>query len=355
MAGHGRFLLRLSLTALALLFATGLQARIWHVSPDGSGDALTIHAGLDSSRAGDTVLVVCGTYYENGVDPKSGVALISETGDPDCVTIDAQWRSEAIIAVACDQPTVIAGFTLTHGRPSGNWPTNGGGIDCMNSASLKVENCVFVDNVADYGGGICAIASSVSIIDCVFLKNRGLSGGGLFNDSPVVVSGCVFDSNLAYNGGAIKCGPGGGLAMSNCTLFNNVGYDQGSGVHLVQLAHPVSITNTIIAGGSSGEGIWWDGRRTVETSCCDIWGNAGGDWVGPLANRLGVNGNFSADPRFCDPMTGNLRLGTCSPCLPGHHPAGYDCGGVIGAFGPECDCGTATQPTTWGAIKTIYR
>jgi hypothetical protein len=41
--------------------------------------------------------------------------------------------------------------------------------------------------------------------------------------------------------------------------------------------------------------------------------------------------------------------------LPGNHPDGYECG-LIGAWGEGCSCGPSeTEPTTWGAIKAMYK
>ena len=45
---------------------------------------------LPKFSPGDTVVVACGTYYEHDIVMKSGVHLVSQTGDPACVTIDAQ-------------------------------------------------------------------------------------------------------------------------------------------------------------------------------------------------------------------------------------------------------------------------
>jgi hypothetical protein len=114
-------------------------------------------------------------------------------------------------------------------------------------------------------------------------------------------------------------------------------------------------------------------------SCCDFFGNAGGDWIGcGIEGQHGINGNFSADPLFCGPMDGStpmivsdasaLTLHADSPCLPGNHPDGEDCG-LIGAYGQGCGVavfGNIAQPmpridpasvetATWGRIKSGYR
>ena len=69
-------------------------------------------------------------------------------------------------------------------------------------------------------------------------------------------------------------------------------------------------------------------------TCCDVYGNDGGDWVGWLAWQAGIEGNFAEDPLFCELVSSKLgsplRLHEDSPCLPGNHPDGWDCG-LIGA------------------------
>ena len=44
------------------------------------------------------------------------------------------------------------------------------------------------------------------------------------------------------------------------------------------------VTKTIIAYGLHGGAVEHDGSRTPNINCCDIYGNAGGDW--PLATLL---------------------------------------------------------------------
>ena len=148
---------------------------------------------------------------------------------------------------------------------------------------------------------------------------------------------------------------GSSPVITGCTFIGNRGDDCG-GIACYGESQPV-LDRTIIAGSTSGGAVFCQGSGscTVTLLCCDIYGNVGGDWTGCIAAEYGTNGNFSADPLFCDELNGDFSLQTCSPCLPGNHPDGYDCGGVLGAFGSGCDCGTATEPTTWGSIKAMYR
>lgn len=87
--------------------------------------------------------------------------------------------------------------------------------------------------------------------------------------------------------------------------------------------------------------------------CNDIFG------VGPSCFLDGSN--FSLDPKFCGVAgSGNFYLQADSPCAPGNHPLGYDCGFAPGStplIGPlPVACGTvATEEKTWGAIKSLYQ
>jgi hypothetical protein len=144
--------------------------------------------------------------------------------------------------------------------------------------------------------------------------------------------------------------------VTNCTFYGNVAYEDGGGMYSDMDATPL-FERSVIANSPGGGAL----RCEVEfifgptLRCCNLYGNVGGDWTGYIADQLGLDGNFSADPRFCDTAGGDLALEECSPCLPGNHPDGYDCGGVIGAFGSGCECGATTSPTTWGGVKSMYR
>ncbi len=92
---------------------------------------------------------------------------------------------------------------------------------------------------------------------------------------------------------------------------------------------------TIIAFSIEEEAVCCGAGSSVISTCCDIYGNEGGDWVGCIAGQDSINGNFSADPLFCDPANSDFTLDIASPCLPGNHPNGEDCG-LIGALGQGC-------------------
>ena len=99
------------------------------------------------------------------------------------------------------------------------------------------------------------------------------------------------------------------------------------------------------------EGLACSGPIAFE--CSDVFGNAGGDALcGP-----DLGGNFSADPLFCLvrwPDFGFSGLQNGSPCWPGNHPSGAECG-RIGVEDSNPTCETRTEVKTWSAVKRAYR
>ena len=108
------------------------------------------------------------------------------------------------------------------------------------------------------------------------------------------------------------------------------------------------LTQNIIVGGCRA-GIRHGGSGATEVSCSAFFGNPNG----PLSNTaIDAGGNFEADPQFCKLDPDDYTLGQDSPCLPGQHPDGVDCG-LIGALGVGCAT-TAVSQTSWGKIKSRY-
>jgi predicted outer membrane repeat protein len=336
---------------------------------------------------------------------KSGICLLSETGQADCVIIDADSIGRAIYCEDVDNTTKIEGFTLTGGSPAAEHPGDrGGGLYCLHS-SPTITHCAFVDNSAAAGGGIyiyessdvvvthctfsgnsgtsagggiyCREFSSATISDCIFSGNSGRFGGGLqfYWYWDVSVSNCVFTGNSAdYGGGldiseATECdisnctfsgnsaNYGGGLRLTfcypdviNCTIYGNSGAIAGGGVF--SGGADTDVFNTIVAFSTQGVGFEYDLEQggTSEFDCTDIYGNAAGDWVGTIADQADINGNLSLDPGFCDPEIGDFTLAEDSHCAPAQQP---ECG-LIGAW--DVGCGpTGTEPSTWGGIKAMYK
>jgi hypothetical protein len=161
----------------------------------------------------------------------------------------------------------------------------------------------------------------------------------------------VFAQNQAGTSGGAVHETGSLFWLIRCTFVANA---SPSGGHLWTSGTPV-IRSSILAFASSGAAA--AGTATLATSCSDVFGNVGGDYVGPLANEGSDPTNLSADPLFCDLAGIDLTLRQDSPCLP---PLPVTCElPRIGALGLGCTAVSADEPAidpaSWGKIKSTYR
>ena len=256
----------LPLLVIALLSpAASATARTWHVPHD----VATIAAAVDSSAAGDTVLVACGGYREHDIEVKSGIVLRSESGQPDCVVIDAEAAGRNLICDDAAATTVILGIRLLGGVG------DGGGCLLIRGGSPRLENCDFEAGTSfSAGGGVeCSAGAAPTFVGCGFLGNFATagSGGGLFagNAAPILID-CLFRGNRCTGG------DGGGMAidqgvldLTGCTFADNRAEHYGGGLGANGCAGSVTgcefVANLVFGGGGGGAHIGW-GPVVIDTS-----------------------------------------------------------------------------------------
>jgi serine protease len=351
--------MRLVLTLLVLLaVSTPVQSATIHVP----GDQPTIRAGIDVANVGDIVQVACNTYFEHDLLMKSGITLSSETGQPDCVTIDAQSQGRVLICEGIDPTTSIEGFTFTGGSVHGEGFAGCGGAVYCHEASPTFSNCVFATNDAEKGAAAACVFGAPSFESCMLLDNYACAGGGLYlNSSAAQFRDCIFENNEVYTDGAAAFISYGELLFDHCIMYDNLAgwwggaiFTQGSGnLHLLHCTMVENqtvrswgaaiftcgestplIENCLIA-FNQGDGAVnaYDSGSIPAVVCCDVYGNEGGNCGGVLVDQTGLDGNISAEPLFCDLPAGDLTVAAGSPCLPENN----DCQVLMGALGQGCE------------------
>lgn len=271
----------------------------------------TINDAVDAAINGDIIEVSEGTYAGDGnrdisVDNKS--LHIRSLFGPDSTIIDCGGAPGA--------PHFAFAFS-----DSGN---GGGGL----LEGFTIRNAYTDDNAA-----VCIQNAAPEIRHCTFENNQSTGIGGalrILGASPTI-NLCVFDGNHAGTGGAIAISGTGTPFLAHCTFVANSADASGGGLYAIGAAP--SVTNCIFAYGTGGGAIAFGSSTGPQSiTCTDIYGNAGGDWTGPIADRLGMDGNISVPPLFCDLEGGDYLLDGASPCLPYNNT----CFSLIGAYGLGC-------------------
>lgn len=273
----------------------------------------------------------------------------------------------------------------------GNTGGDGGGISAQGGV-VTIENTSFIGNTAHWDGAGAHLvpvpngSADVTITNSQFLANtaeNGRGGGMYIGGILVQVVGTTILGNFAHqSGGGVRFEACLNGSFTNCLVAENGTYWAGAGG--VSCAYStVSLTGITIAGNYAGSedgtgglvsahfsainaqnslialntqgGIWTEDPATVTLVCSDVFGNAGGDWTGDSLDQTGVNGNISADPRFCGPLNPVAPYGLQedSPCLPDSN----SCGVLMGALPLGCvitGIPMIPQDESWGKIKSLY-
>lgn len=136
----------------------------------------------------------------------------------------------------------------------------GGVIFVDESSNVIISNSRFINNGAyDDGGVILATTgSSLSISDSTFSGNEALDEGGaiFIQYGPVNIVNSEFDSNWAYNSGALFIAGNGGIAIvEGCTFKENIANNSGGAIVVFQdsnltISDSSILDNTAFQGGA---------------------------------------------------------------------------------------------------------
>lgn len=351
----------LQIAGLALvLIATAVSAgaETYLVLPDGSGDFPTIQAAVTAAAPGDRILLGSGTFRGAGnrdVDFQGKALTVrSQSGSADACRIDCEGTSQTPhrafrYATGEGDAAALEAVTIANGYAAGGWPLNqGGGILIAADAMPSIVGCVFEGNHSEFGGAVYCTRANPVFIDCIFRENYAEhEGAGLcFADNSFpLIEACTFVDNQAIDDGGGITAEWSAVTVTGCTFARNNSW-LGSSI-AAWLGSLIVADATIMAFSTRGRPVSCE-DATIWISCCDVYGNDEGDWIGCLAGHEGQDGNIGADPLFCDLEGEDLRLEEGSPCI----PTG-DCD-RMGAWPVGCGSTPATV-VSWGALKAQYR
>jgi len=345
MTGRPRIhMLFVSLVVLALSAVT-TEARTWHVP----SECPTIHAAIDSAASGATVLVGPGAYYESAepetwIMLKHGQSLLGE-GGPETTIIEFCGTADGVVMA---EATRLRGFTIRYASQPGceDPPASTEGVYSWSHTDVIVEDCI----IDDCDIGIKVAGASQEWGKPIVRNNviRGASWG-------VTCSQMGDPGRPLFEGNTITDCWWGGFAEDCSPLFDfNQITHCGTGLVFGGNCTGDCSGNTIAYNGI-GADIWADPPLGAPTF--------NGSWEPELANDF--YGNTALDIRYGHPpgLAGIMAIynywGSNCPNF-----AGKLQGEVI--YSPwmdsthtvvltEKDCPGATEPSTWGSIKAMFK
>jgi len=303
-------------------------------------DQPTIQDAVNAAIDWDTILVAPGTYFENVTIDRT-ITLISQAG-PEVTTIDGQNLDQVVLINSGVDHVVIEGFRVTHGN------SYSGGIASFGSQTIIRRNIVESNRSV---GGAAIGADQVLLENNIIQFNNSIKGTGAVEASGTIernivrnnegtgalYSMLVYSSTFAWNvvfgntpGRHEATFIGGGSIHHNIFVRNNQ-FTSTVALWSPSQTLPYDFRNNIVLHGNGG-GVDCHLIGSDVIRCNDVYGT-GANFLDDCAGLDGIEGNFSANPLFCNAAQGDYHLTADSPCAPGKSP--LDCG-LIGAFPVGC-------------------
>ncbi|TXF88150.1 hypothetical protein FUA23_16040 [Neolewinella aurantiaca] len=272
------------LLLLCLSFSITCMAQRIYVSPNGTAsasgsswsEALNMDAALKQAMSGMEIWVREGIYKPNatagrkatfvfpaGVKVYGGFAgtessltdrqlgtfsvLSGEIGKPD-VTADNAYTVVTLKSEGQDI-TTLDGFMISGGnsrnfREGLTTGSAGGGLYIMagkdNMSSHMITNCIFEKNMAHNGGAVLVDSGRPSFINCVFRANKAdFNGGAVYNKGTASLASpifrdCTFEANSSNSGaGMTNNGTNGESSplLIGCDFINNTSLLNGAAIY----------------------------------------------------------------------------------------------------------------------------
>ncbi len=152
-------------------------------------------------------------------------------------------------AIRCTEAELIlTGCTFV----SNSAVLEGGGVS-TDAEPTTVTDCEFSANSAKYGGGMCNSHRGAIVNNCLFDSNSAERGGAIStldnHSGDLSLNNCTFIDNIAdYVGGAFCDEKGGNSTLTNCIFWDNIAYNEGPQIALEENG-TTSVSYCCVQGG----------------------------------------------------------------------------------------------------------
>ncbi len=182
--------------------------------------------------------------------------------------------------------TILDGVTVQNGVTSGN----GGGMTIRPNG--YVRNCRFLYNTASGQGGAILFNGGGTVEDSYFFNNNAKLGGACHIAKISSITGCLFENNIAEQGGAIRSQATDGT-IANCIIRNNTATTNGSGIYTqTATTSATKIINCLIYGNKTNVAIYMYGADII--NCTVDGGNLNSVYVTTAGGKI-INSVFTSD------------------------------------------------------------